>query len=60
VKECGISPLDIPHLTPFQKKALILQHNRIMREREREIEKLKSERHFRKPKVPRRRRPRRG
>lgn len=40
VKECGISPLDIPYLTPLQEKILILQQNRIIEEQEREMKKV--------------------
>lgn len=40
VKECGISPLDIPYMTPLQKEVLIAHHNKIQKEREKELKKL--------------------
>lgn len=39
VKVCGISPLDVPHMTPFQVETLINQHNKHEEEKKREIEK---------------------
>ncbi|OPX00651.1 hypothetical protein [Geobacillus sp. LEMMY01] len=41
VKECGISPLDIPFMTPLQQEVLIAQHNKIQKERQKEAEKLR-------------------
>lgn len=41
VKVCGISPLDIPHMTPFQVKTLIHQHNKHEKEQQEKIEKEK-------------------
>lgn len=40
VKVCGISPLDIPHMTPFQVKTLIYQHNKHEEEKEKQLEKV--------------------
>ncbi|ATA61153.1 hypothetical protein GS458_2717 [Geobacillus stearothermophilus] len=41
VKECGISPLDIPYMTPLQQEVLIAHHNKIQKERQKEVEKLR-------------------
>jgi len=41
VKVCGISPLDIPHMTPLQVKTLIHQHNKHEKEQQEKIEKEK-------------------
>lgn len=38
VKTCGISPLDIPHMTPFQVKTLIHQHNDYVEKENKKIE----------------------
>lgn len=43
VKICGISPLDIPHMTPFQKKTLIYQHNKHEEEKQKEMDKHKKQ-----------------
>lgn len=41
VKECGVSPLDIPYMTPLQQEVLIAHHNKIQKERQKEAEKLR-------------------
>lgn len=41
VKVCGISPLDIPHMTPFQIKTLVYQHNKNEKKQQEEMEKSK-------------------
>lgn len=33
VKICGISPLDIPYMSPFQVQTLIKQHNKFEEEK---------------------------
>ena len=43
VKVCGVSPLDIPHMTPFQVKTLIYQHNKIEKEKQEALEKQKKD-----------------
>lgn len=37
---CGISPLDIPHMTPFQIETLIIQHNKQMDKEQKELEEI--------------------
>lgn len=41
VKVCGISPLDIPHMSPFQVKTLIHQHNKYEEKKQKEIDEMK-------------------
>ena len=41
VKVCGISPLDIPHMSPLQVETLIFQHNKHEEKKNEEIEKAK-------------------
>lgn len=53
VKVCGISPLDIPHMSPFQVKTLIHQHNKYEKEKEEKAEKMKKEAERNKAKRPR-------
>lgn len=55
VKVCGISPLDIPHMTRFQTETLTYQHNRHVEEENKEIKKQNQELERRKPKKARRR-----
>lgn len=40
VKVCGISPLDIPYMTPLQKEVLVIEHNKQM---EKELKELETE-----------------
>lgn len=53
VKVCGISPLDIPHMTPFQVETLIHQHNKYVKEQEKKIEEQKQK--IERKKAPKRR-----
>ncbi|ABO68161.1 hypothetical protein GTNG_2816 [Geobacillus thermodenitrificans NG80-2] len=53
VKECGVSPLDVPYMTPLQQEVLIAHHNKIQKECQKEIEKLRG-------KLPKRARLRKG
>lgn len=53
VKVCGISPLDIPHMTPFQVQTLIHQHNKHIEEQEKKIEEQKKK--IERMKAPKRR-----
>lgn len=43
VKVCGISPLDIPHMTPFQVQTLIYQHNKHEKEKEEKLKQMEAE-----------------
>lgn len=54
VKTCGVSPLEIPHMTPFQVEVLIQQHNKHVKKEKEEIEKQKKEIEKMKSKRPRR------
>ncbi|MED3647773.1 hypothetical protein P4475_13370 [Halalkalibacterium halodurans] len=56
VKECGISPLDIPHMTKFQKEILIAQHNEMIEQQKKEAEKVEKQRGKSVGKTKRRRR----
>lgn len=49
-----MSPLDIPHMTPFQVKTLINIHNDIEEEKKKEIEKQKAEQENKKKRTPKR------
>ena len=39
VKECGISPLELPYITPLQEQTLINQENKIIEEKKKLYEK---------------------
>lgn len=56
VKVCGISPLDIPHMTPFQVKTLIHQHNKYEKDKQEKLEKEKNKAERNSPKRARLRR----
>ena len=53
VKVCGISPLDIPHMTPFQVETLIHQHNKHVEIQEKKVEEQKKK--IERKKAPKRR-----
>jgi len=40
---CGVSPLDIPHMTPFQIKTLIYQHNKHESDKQEALDKQKKD-----------------
>jgi hypothetical protein len=42
VKECGISPLDIPQMTPLQVQVLIAENNKINDEQDKERKRLEA------------------
>lgn len=56
VKQCGISPLDVPHMTPLQQQILINHQNKIDAEQKKKNEEMQRKQSSSKRRAPRRRR----